>query len=447
MMRQRGIGAGPDMPAEVTADRAEVFISYSRQPPGQRPGSGAGQEAADRWRARKVATDLVAYLEGAIEGVGYQAWRDEPNLTVGDLFAAEIDAALLSCVGAVVLLDPEALDRSSWVWWESGILTWRQRVDPPVRVVPVLIGVEAQELSGHGYGPSRIDQTLAYIIDPAVADGDPAAYAAELKEHARQIAQALGELDGEPTGTVAGWLNRIAGGLPADCDSWRPEVGPKLSRGDRLRLAARPDRVVAGELLAADRDRFERIMEALSGFSFKDPEGLLRNLKPVWVPPGTVSGIVEAKFQPPGQRVITVNAAAPRTGVDVVRRAFPLISARRRLQWPVTAVTVDDAVTAGEKAITKKWGSDPGHVAENLGGCFVMVGGDGCPADDLARIVAGLASAHPALVYVVMAGARPVPPYPWLDPALPAQADEQARDFGAALNDFILPDADEDEDG
>jgi len=426
-------------PPPIVPGRAEVFISYSREPPGPHPDAGAGPDAAARWRARTVAGDLVGYLEEAIKAAGYQPWRDEPALTPGDVFPDKIDAALLSCVGAVVLLDPDALARSSWVWLESAILTWRQRIGMPVRVVPVLIGVPPGELAGHGYGPSRIDQTLAHVIDPAVADLDPADYAREVGQHARRIAQALGQLEGEPTGEVAGWVNRIAACLPADCDSWRPEVEPQLSRGDRLRLAARPDRVVARELLAADRNRFERIMNVFTGFPFRDSAWLKVHLKPVWVPPGTVTGIAEAKFQPAGQRVVTVNAAEPATGADVVRRAFPLAFGRRLLECLVVTNTPEKAVSEAKKAILKKWGPDPGDTAENLGGCFVIVSVSGCKPADLAQIVAALASAYKSLVYVVMAGAGPLPPYRPLDPALPPGADLAGSGFGAVLNDFISP--------
>lgn len=433
-----GEGSGPQSSAAVW-ERAEVFISYGRRPPGDRPDANADPAAVRRWRARTLALNLGDALENAITAVGYQPWRDVSALTGGDQFADRIDAALLSCAGAVILLDHDTLERSSWVRWESAILTWRQRVDAPVRVVPVFIGVTTEELEQHGYEPSRIDRTQSHVINPAVMDPDSLGYSRQLKKHASQIVEALGQLEGEARGDISRWANRIAACLPADCDSWRTEVAEKLLRGERLRLSAEPRRLVARELLAADRNRFERIMNAFYGYPFADGPKLKLNLEPVWVPADTATGISVAKEQDPGKRIIAVNAMEPETGADVVRRAFPLASGRQRLQCTMKAVTVEDAVKAAKEAITGKWGADPGSRTDNLGGGFVLVAGDGCPPADLARIVAALAAAYPSLTYVVMVGAAQLPEYRWLEPALPPEADLEARGFDTVLDDFISP--------
>lgn len=429
---------GPPSPAGAP-EGAEVFISYGRRAPGDRPADNADTAAIRRWRARTLALNLGGALEGAIAAAGYQPWRDVSTLTDGDQFADRIDAALLSCAGAIILLDHDTLDRSSWVRWESAILTWRQRVDAPVRVVPVFIGVTTEELEQHGYEPSRIDRAQAHVIDPAVVDPDSAGYPGQLAEHAGQIVAALGQLEGDARGDISRWVNRIAACLPVDCDSWRAEVAEKLLRGERLRLAAEPGRVVARELLAADRDRFERIMNAFYGYPFADGPRLKLNLEPVWVPADAATGIAMAKEQDPGRRIIAVNALEPETGADVVRRAFPLASGRQRLQWTKKAVTVEGAIEGAKEAIKAKWGADPGPRTENLGGGFVLVGGDGCPPADLARIVAALTAAYPSLTYVVMVGGAQLPEYRWLEPALPPEADLEAGGFDTVLDDFISP--------
>jgi hypothetical protein len=421
------------------ADKAEVFISYSRCPRGSRPDS-ADPGAFRRWRARSIVLDLLARLESAAAAHGYQAWRDEPALAEGDLIADMIDAALLSCAGAVILLDPDGLDQSDWVRWESAILTWRQYIHMPVRVVPVFIGVEPEQLAKHGYGPSRLDRRLAYRIDPATLDPDSGAYADELEQRAADIVSALGELEGEPVGPISLWVNRIADCLPVNGDSWRPSLEPELPRGERLRLSAQPGRVVARELLVAKRDRFERIVNAFYGFSFRDAPMLKLNLQPVWVPPEAATGLAEVKDRPPGERIIAVNAAEPGTGADVVRRALPRVSSRQRLEWTITAVTAADAVSEAAQAITRKWGPEPDRVAENLDGCFVMMSCGSCPSADLALIVAELASAYPCLTYVVMVGDVGPGRYELLIPGLPENADEAARSFDAMLDDMLLLD-------
>ena len=262
-------------------------------------------------------------IEKAIDNAGYQPWRDEPSLTEGDQFACKIDAALLSCAGAVIFLDPDALERSSWVRWESAILTWRQRISMPVRVVPVLIGVAPEELSKHGYEPSRLGQTLAHIIDLAAVDPDSVAYPGELDRHASQIVEALGELEAEPSGPISIWIDSIADCLPTNSHTWRASLEPQIPRGERLRLSARPARIVARELVVADRDAFERIVNAFSVFPFRDKVMFKWNLKPVWVPADAATGIAEAKDWLPGRRIIAVNATEPGTGADVVAGSAP----------------------------------------------------------------------------------------------------------------------------
>ena len=235
-------------------------------------------------------------------------------------------------------------------------------------------------------------------------DPDSSTYPEELERHAGRIVGALGELEAEPIGPISVWISRIAACLPANCDSWRASLEPKIPRSERLRLSAQPARVVARELLVADRDAFEGIVNAFYGFPFADTPMLKLNLKPVWVPADSATGIAEAKDRLPGKRIIAVNATEPATGADVVRRALPRASNRQRLEWTITSVTIKEAVDEAKQAITKKWGSRPDHVVENLDGCFVMVSCGGSPTADLVQIVADLASAYPSLTYVVMAG-------------------------------------------
>jgi hypothetical protein len=385
---------------------------------------------------------LLNLLAAAAEAAGYQVWRDEPAITAGDLLTHSIDAALLSCAGAVILLDPDGLDHSVWVRWESAILAWRQRIGMPVRLVPVFVGVMPADLEGHGYGPSELDRTLAHVIDPDGTDPDAASFARELEGHAAEIIKALGQLEGEPAGPISIWMSRIAECLPVNGESWRPSVQPELPRGERLRLSAQPGRVVARELLVAERGRFQRIVNAFYGFPFRSPTTLKLNLEPVWVPADAVTGLAVVAGRPPGERIIAVNAAEPRTGWDVVRRAFPLASPYQRLEWANTAVTAAAAVAEAKAAIAGKW-LNPDHEAENLkarGGCFVIASCGSIPPADLAWIVGELAAAYPGLTYVVMAGDAAASPYQRLDPALPAGSDEAARAFGAMLDDMLVLD-------
>ena len=180
-------------------------------------------------------------------------------------------------------------------------------------------------------------------------------------------------------------------------------------------------------------------MDGFANFPFRDRTQLKVNLKPVWVPAAAATGIAEAKERSPGKRIIVVNASEAKTGTDVVRRALLAVSGFRRVEWNSTAESVDAAVSAAKQAIKNKWRPDPNHVAEKLGGCFVMVSCGGCLGTDLARIVTDLASAYPNLTYVVMAGDTQLQQYQWLEPALPPDADEERQYFETVLDGFISP--------
>ena len=200
-----------------------------------RPGAG-GRGLVSPLQARTNTLDLLRPLENAVKAAKWRVWRDEPSLRPGDLFADKIDAALLSCAGAVGLLDPDALDPSPWVRWECTILTWRQRIQVPVRVVRVLIDVDIEQLDAAGYGPSRLDKALAYTFDPGGAARGTPAYAAMLRAHARRIVEALGMLEAEPTGALSVWVNRVADCRPLRWESWRATVQKQLRNGERLQL-------------------------------------------------------------------------------------------------------------------------------------------------------------------------------------------------------------------
>ncbi len=425
------------MLAEVISDRPEVFISYSRfrrdAAPGVRPGRAAGK----RWLARKVAFDLMDVVIEAAARAGYQVWRDESSMTVGDQLGLTIDAALLSCAGAIVFLDPDALARSPWVRWESSILTWRQRIGMPVRVVPVLIEVGPEQLSRHGYGPSRLDQTLAHIVKLAGISPQSQGYGSWLDDHARQIVDELGKLEAEPAGPISVWIDRIALCLPEKSDRWRGALEQVIPRGERLRLSAYPDRVVARELLAADPASFQRIVNAFHGFSFADVKMFKFNLEPVWVPADAAIGMAAVKDRPPGKRIIAVNAVEAGTGADVVRRALPQAGHLQRLMWTIASATLEDAVADAKQQINGKWKNELARTVENLDGCFLMVSCGGSPVEFLAQLITELAAAYPSLTFVVMTGDSEPENYEKLDPCLPEAADEVGHTFDAELEDLL----------
>ncbi len=63
--------------------------------------------------------------------------------------------ALAKSDGAVLLLSEQAVE-SDWVLKEATILTWMRAVGVPVVIVPVLVGVAAEQLSTRGFGPVHL---------------------------------------------------------------------------------------------------------------------------------------------------------------------------------------------------------------------------------------------------------------------------------------------------
>ncbi len=258
--------------SQGNASKAEVFISYSRCQLGDEP-NPENSGAVHNWRSRRIAIDLLALLEEALQGKGYDVWRDQHFIVEGDLIGQKIDAALLSCAGAIILLDPDALCRSSWVFWESGILTWRERIQMPVKVVPVLIGVDPERLDEHGYGPSRLGQALAHIVNPDLFDFNAVGYLVDLAAHRARLLKPLGTWRPSQATPAHNGLTPS----PSACHLGKAG-SPPLSRCspavNGYAFLTRKRTLSPEKLLAADPDGFELILNAFFGFPFNDSSRL-----------------------------------------------------------------------------------------------------------------------------------------------------------------------------
>jgi hypothetical protein len=325
------------------------------------------------------------------------------------------------------------------VWWETTILTWRRRIKTDLRVVPVLIDVEPEELDDHDYGPSRVGDLLALKVSTGRLDPGSASYQTDLGLIADKVVQALSGLEPGASGPLARWMATVAACLPADPARWQPYLVTALEpHEDRLTLALDPAAVVARDLLCADRPRFERILGAFSGFPFAAGAQLRTNLEPVWVKPDVATNVATVMQQLPGRRILAVNAVEPKTGAHVVRRGLPALSGRQRLELSSTAVTVEGTVAEAVAAIEDKWFPSPDQAAVDLGACFVLLSCVGVAFDDLARVAQALARRYQNLTYVLMAGDSETGDIDHLDPALPDLADRHAHTFENILRDLVL---------
>jgi hypothetical protein len=425
-------------PILIMFDKPEVFISYSREAPGARPDLVADPDAFAVWRERTIAFALLVALEDELPRRNVYVWRDERAMQPGDTLGHEIDAALLSCAGAVLLIDKAALERSSWVRWESSILTWRRRIGMAVRVVPVLIGVAITDLEPAGYGPARVDDLLALLVPAENLDPDTADFGVHVAAVATKIADGLGPLEASPCGPLAIWIEGIADCLPRD-NRWVPHAQQEMGVvGPRLLLSASPHVVMARELVGSRSDRLERLLTVLANFSFADAPKLRHHLEPVWVPSDILTKLPATTRAPPGQRVIALNAQEAGTGTDVVRRAHPGMVNRQILEWTIKATTPSAAVDDCVVAMQTKWGSkSPDDIIRVHGACFVIVSVGAIRAADLMTILSQLALAYPTVTYVVMVGPETIVALDRLEPDLEPGADKVAHDLEIVLDELI----------
>jgi hypothetical protein len=430
---------GRQRKAAKLLDQPEVFISYSRIVPGEEPAVDAAPEAVTRWRERSIAAALLAPLTAALTARGWHVWRDSTAMVPGDELHHHIDAALLSCGGAVVLIDHAVLDRSTWVRWESGILTWRKRIGMPVRIVPVWIGIKPQDLVDAGYGPVRIDDLLSEVIDPDALDPSAPDFEAVLETHAASIAASLGELEADPSGPVALWVDQIADCLPAS-DKWIVHLARELGdRGRRLHLSNQPGRVMARELITAEEAELPRLLRRLAGFALENANQLKRHLEPVWLPADAATMLPEVTARPEGERVIAVNAREPATGTHLIRRCFPDLSAAYQvLEVMVTAVLPEDAVAQVRAAIAAKWPGGPAKVIASFDNAFLVLAFGGAPPGAAIEVIDTLRAEYPALTFVVMTQPGPADVLGRLLPDLPDGADDRASGFTLMLSQLLL---------
>jgi len=410
--------------------KAELFISYSRLEPAQ-DASAPGHPDHAKWKSRKVALDLIGVLEEKLNEK-FQVWRDEPCLSLGDDFASKLDAALLSCAGAVLMLDPAAVEVSSWVRWETSILTWRARLQSDVRIVPVLIDVQPEELKQQKFEPTRVEQLLGRKVDAQRLEPGSGDYQGKLEAIAEEIVEAFDGLEATPARGVGVWISRIAACFSDKTSLWRGELCQAFEpHPDRLNLAQEPRAVVARELVGADRERFARILHAIVQYPTTEEE--LRRLhvllEPVWVPADVARTLAVVADLPDRQRVMVVNADDAKTGEHVVRRGRPEIASDQTLTVTPVGPTLDAAVADIREKVLDRWGNRKRDALETVGDSFVVIGGQGMPIEQLVELGRRCAHEFRELTFVLMTGSAVVTDVTALDPMLGHDADDDRLDF------------------
>mgnify|MGYP005837776755 CR=1 FL=1 len=96
----------------------------------------------DTWVARKIEADIA--------NLGADTFLDEADIEIGEDFEERILEEIEKSDELLVLLTPWSLERP-YIWIEIGAL-WSHRK----RIVGVLYGISAQEISAHKYWPTLL---------------------------------------------------------------------------------------------------------------------------------------------------------------------------------------------------------------------------------------------------------------------------------------------------
>lgn len=175
-----------------------IFISYS---------------SADKLAVRR--------LDRRLRDDGYETWRDEKAMHVGDTLALEISEALSRAKVVLIVLSKASL-QSRWLRYELDIATERM-IQGRCRLVPVLIDDVAvpPELTGRIYadmrpgrrgGYKKITDTLDHErsrFAPVIKTSPPSVLSSEAEERRRAYEAMLG-----------GWSSISATGSVLESDDW-----------------------------------------------------------------------------------------------------------------------------------------------------------------------------------------------------------------------------------
>jgi hypothetical protein len=127
-------------------DGATIFLSHSAKDP--------------------EAALALPSLANRLEQAGLVPWYDKVRLELpGFTWRAEIDHGLQLSRAAVLVLSPSALE-SDWVRYEAAVLSFRSRIAPHFRLIPLLLdGVTLERLGAAAWDPMNLTAIQATVAD------------------------------------------------------------------------------------------------------------------------------------------------------------------------------------------------------------------------------------------------------------------------------------------
>jgi hypothetical protein len=389
------------------AARPAIFVSHSTKPR-ELPGDERLQ----------YARSVLHLIEDELTRAGFDTWIDRNRLHPGDGWDANIHAALNTCCGAVILLDPVVLGDSDWVLAEATVLTHRYASSPDFRLIPVLLGgARPEDLQRGHWAPLRLNEIQPVRENLSLVLKDVTGQAHDV---AQQVVAAFGGLAPLTTDPLLRrWLNEVAD-LLRRLAGYRLDGAAEVLRMDPADWQAkgRSAEYLAYALFDGDRDTIPQAVSWLTPLDDDRPdplgEQLTQKVAPLWVRLEMASGLARGlRCEPPARRML-ISASDPDLAKDIIRRAVYCSPDLRLVAFTgEMGESPDGLVNACAQLIRTKlkrfklWGTEPPHViAAALAGAnpppCAVIGADGMDEADMAYIADQLGQRFPgvALVFV-----------------------------------------------
>jgi TIR domain len=338
---------------------------------------------------------------------GYRVLIDEREFEPGDLWRPLLYRWLAQADAAVLLLSRAALE-SQWVRKEATILTWRRELKSDVRIIPVLLGIEMDEVR-RAFPSVEIDESQAVS---STEDTNT--------EAARIVGAVLAGLSdlGDADDVMRGWVARVAGVLEGVPEAFLRGGAGELGLGEyEWRIDGRC-LTIGHALLHSDIAMAERsLLRTVPGLTTL--VGTLVGLVvPVCIPTEVAKPLLRAMQRPPANRVVVVSARYPETGPRLADRATCCDELVLKLE--VQSVGVEDTEDMVFEAFVEAL-RDLVHLPpdeelraedlDNLAGPIVAFlrysADDGMTRSVLRSVVGRVRHEFPTVTLVVLAGSEP----------------------------------------
>lgn len=229
---------------------------------------------------------------------GMRPLLDRVWLKTGDDWAAKLNRWLAVCDVAVIILTPQALEKSAWVLKEATVVCWRKSVGASIVVMPVWLFVDSEKLQQNGFGPTEIEKIQCEFYPDTRQLTERAAVQIG-HQLANKILEGPGASKSCTQDSFAKWVSDVeeklvkisAKRLKAACEDLRLEMG--ADEGD----AAEPyAEALARELLLCDFDQRENLIDNLAN-ALTDKPGFFKLLAPSWVEARAASHLLYGSAQ------------------------------------------------------------------------------------------------------------------------------------------------------